>query len=67
MSDKWISASCPPKEREIVIVLLNGRYCRTGSYARGKWYHHAGIFMSKMVKGEFRVTHWMPIPIPAED
>lgn len=70
---EWISSETPPKDDVIqdddgtVLILLNGRLCRTGCYKYERWHYHVGVFMREVANGSYRVTHWMPLPRPVTD
>lgn len=67
---EWISAETPPNEDEYstddgtVLVLLGGRWRRTGCYKHGSWHYHVGVFMLDVAWSPYNVTHWMPLPEP---
>lgn len=68
MTGEWILANNPPDFDEnaeddgTVLILLDGHLVRTGYYKYGCWHYHAGVYMSEIVNGHHKVTHWMPRP-----
>lgn len=70
---EWIKADNPPepdensKDQNTVLILLNGKWRRTGRYDGGIWYYNCGIFISEIANGPYKVTHWMPLPEPPKE